>query len=114
VRDYDQELVTKTLSAPPQLRSFDPRTLSATQPSVTRAGVAHYMQGGEYERSGQTFADQGQAGNQYPFIYSRKECADCPETHMILAGHHRATSALLRGEQLHALHAEGGYGGPRR
>lgn len=114
---YDRFAVAKTLSEPPQPVEFDPRTLKANQPSVTYPGVQHYMSG-EYERTGRTYADQGQAGNRYPMVYTRPQdpdChgADCAEEHVLLGGHHRATASLLKGEQLRALHTRGGWG-PKR
>jgi hypothetical protein len=115
VKDYEPEAVTKALSAPPQLEAHDPRTLKASQPSVTRAGVAHYM-GPEYERNPEaTFADREQAGNRYPIVYHRKQAPGAStQERVILSGHHRATAALLKGEPLKAIRVEGGWGPPRR
>ena len=107
---YDKDLVHKALSNETATEQFDPRTLHATQPSVTRSGVQHYM-----DPSNQgLYADQHEAGNKHPVIYSRKDCADCPETNMILSGHHRATAALLQGRQLTGIRVQGGWGAPYR
>ena len=103
---YDKDLVHKTLANPVSTEQFDPRTLHATQPGVTRGGVAHYM-----DPSNQgLYANAHEAGNQHPVIYSRKDCVDCPETHMLLSGHHRATAALLQGRQLTGVRVQGGWG----
>jgi len=76
---------------------------------VTRSGVEHYMQG-DYERTGQTYADAHQAGNRFPVIYNRHNEATGTTESLILSGHHRATKALLRGEQLRSIVVSGGYG----
>jgi hypothetical protein len=114
VKDYEQEKVHAALRSPTQqTEHIDPRQLHSTQPNVTRAGVSYYM-GSEYQKTGKTFADPHDPGNRLPVVYSRKPCADCPETHMLLSGHHRATAALLQGEQLAHVRVRGGFGGPRR
>lgn len=109
---YDQEAVDKNLKNPPELRDVDPRTLQSTQPQVTRAGVRHYASG-EYEKSGTTFADQGNAGNRFPVVYARAREGSDVADHIILSGHHRAVAALINGRPLRARVVEGGWGPPR-
>ena len=100
-RGYDPNLVQAALKAPEQhMQAMDPRHLHATQPWVTRAGVEYY-QGSEYRETGRTFADMSEAGNRYPVVYR-----DTQGRNKLLSGHHRATAALLRGEQFHALLVE--------
>lgn len=102
---YDPDVVHSAVhEEPPQLVDIDPRTLSATQPMVTRAGVRHYS-GGDYDRTGETFADKDKPGNRYPVVYSRDD-----GTNILLSGHHRATAALLQGRPLRAINPSGGYG----
>jgi hypothetical protein len=71
---------------------------------VTRSGVEYYS-GQEYDRTGETFADNEKAGNRFPVVYSRND-----GTNIILSGHHRATAALLQGRPLRAINPSGGYG----
>lgn len=104
-KDYDAGAVKTALQGRKnaQLKAYDPRELSATQPSVVRGGVQHYLSGQEG-----TFADSGNAGNETPVVYEREG-----GTKMLLSGHHRAVKALLRGEQFHAIPVSGGWGEPR-
>lgn len=115
-RDYDAGLVQSELAKPIEgtkgLKEVDPRNLHATQPHVTRQGVSHYMEG-DYEKTGKTFADQHNRGNQFPVIYSREHPATGEIQNMILSGHHRAAAALVKGEPLLARHIHGPWGGPR-
>ena len=98
---YNREAVHAALRDPHQhIREVDPRFLHANQPEVTRAGVKHYM-GDEYRQTGRTFADQHMAGNRWPFVYTTRRGMN-----VILSGHHRATAALLNGDQLRAIHIE--------
>lgn len=98
-RGYDPERVNAAVANPSaHLRQMDPRDLHATQPWVTKEGVDYYM-GTAYKKTGRTFADQGNAGNRFPVIYT-----DTQGRNKLLSGHHRATAALLRGEQFKALH----------
>lgn len=100
-RGYDPNLVSAALKAPEQhMTELDPRHLHATQPWVTKAGVEYY-QGDTYRETGQTFADMADAGNRFPVVYR-----DTQGRNKVLSGHHRATAALLRGEQFHALLVE--------
>lgn len=97
-RGYDPDRVGAALKAPEQhMTDLDPRDLHASQPWVTRAGVDHYMTD-EYKQTGQTFADQDQPGNRNPIVWR-----DTQGRNKLLSGHHRATAALLRGEQFRAL-----------
>ena len=83
------------------LESFDPRELRSTQPWITSSAMRFYMKDEDKEK-GETAADQNNIGNKYPFVYKRSDGQN-----IILSGHHRATRALLRGEPLMALTAEG-------
>ena len=79
---------------PPTLTRVDPRLLWSTQPWVLRHHVAYYLTG-EWERTGRTSADQHTVANRYPLVV-----ADAAGRPAILAGHHRAASALLEGREL--------------
>jgi ribosomal protein S18 acetylase RimI-like enzyme len=103
VKDYDHDAVREMLKNPPELTPVDPRTLHATQPSITRHGVGHYLSGAEG-----TFADHGNPGNEHPVVYHREDGQS-----LLLSGHHRAAAALLRGEPLMARQIHGPWGGPR-
>lgn len=94
--DYDKTLVRNELSGPPHLEDVDPRILSATQGGLQRPALMHYM-GLDHRQTSEPYADKGNAGNKYPFVYKRED-----GTNMILSGHHRATAALLKGEPLRA------------
>ncbi|MCA1783593.1 MAG: hypothetical protein LC679_15895, partial [Intrasporangiaceae bacterium] len=78
-KPYDQGRVHHALSEP-EFRDVDPTQLHSTQPSITRQGVDYYM-GDEYEQTGTTFADQGDAGNRFPMVYGRDDGQN-----MILSG----------------------------
>lgn len=99
-QDFDPEVVNAAVREG-KTEPVDPRQLHASQPMLTRAGVAHYM------TSNEVYKDQHQAGNQRPVVYDRNG------TRVILSGHHRAAAALLRGEQFHAVVAKGDWGPPR-
>jgi hypothetical protein len=109
-RGYDPQVVQEVLRRAPVLHEVDPVTLHSTQPRITRAGVDYYL-GGQYERTGTTFADMHDAGNRYPVVYERDDGKN-----LLLSGHHRGTAALLKGEPLRARLARGSWGparGPR-
>jgi len=112
VKDYDQERVRHVLLNPQQhpMVHIDPADvrLRATQPSITRAGVQHYL-GDDYAKHGTTYADQHNAGNVHPVVYARED-----GQHLLLSGHHRAAAALLQGRQFPVRLVEGPWGGPRR
>ena len=82
--------------------------LRATQPSVTRAGVSHYMSD-DYRLKGSLYSDHHQLGNQTPMIYHREDGIS-----MLLSGHHRAVAALLGGHDLNAIHVHGPFGERQR
>lgn len=108
VQDYDGALVREALLNPPELQLIDPRGLRATQPSITRTGVDFYANDEAYRLTGQTHEFGDKLGNRYPFIYLREDGQA-----LILAGHHRATAALLKGEPLEAIVISGPWGPPR-
>ena len=98
---YDRDKVHAALSNPSaHMTEMDPRDLHANQGSVTREGVNYYM-GDQYRKTGQTFADMNQAGNRFPVVYSHASGVN-----RIISGHHRATAALLRGEQFRAINVK--------
>lgn len=109
VKDYDQELVTRTLLDPPELSFIDPRTLRATQPAITSSGVDFYYNDPSYRETGKTFETGENLGNRYPFIYQREDGQN-----LILSGHHRAATALAKGEALQAIIISGPWGPPRK
>jgi hypothetical protein len=115
-QDYDRQLVADTLRKPPTENEFhdlDPRNLRATQPSITRAGVSHYLSN-DYREGGPTYADQHDVGNQHPVVYRRAALdAGMPHQDILLSGHHRAAASLLHGDQFRARLIEGGWGPPR-
>lgn len=92
---YDQELVEHTVrkSRNEDIGDFDPRLLSANQPHILSAGVRHYL-----TNQPELYADKENVGNQLPFVYVKKGTGQG----IILAGHHRATAALLKGKPLRA------------
>jgi hypothetical protein len=100
-RLYQEHRVHAALANPSaHMREMDPRHLHANQPWVTHQGVSYYM-GERYHETGETFADMHVASNRWPIVYS-----DTRGRNIVLSGHHRATAALLRGEQFRALHIE--------
>lgn len=108
IQDYDKSLVKSVLQRKPELVDVDPRTIHATQPQVTRAGVSHYMQNSDWETGGQTFHDNESVGNHYPLVYDRED-----GQRLLLSGHHRATTALLNGKTFKARQVSGPWGPPR-
>jgi hypothetical protein len=109
---WSSEHVHAALSEDRQTSRIDPRELKSTQTWVTHEGVSHYM-GSEYERTGRTFSDAHDPGNARPVIYSRPRNPENPastQEHVILSGHHRATAALLKGEQLEHVSVKGPWG----
>jgi len=98
---YDKELVGHVLNqdnTPETVRDFDPRALHANQPSLVSPHFLHYFEGKEGLAS-----DKDQRGNAMPFVYIQKSTG----IHRILAGHHRAAAALVKGEPLRARFAIG-------
>lgn len=98
-RTFDPRLVDEALSNPEEhLRDVDPRTVHGSQPGLTRAGVAHYM-----ENPDTLYRDAHQAGNQHPVVFHD----ETKDREVLLSGHHRAGAALLRGEQFKAVRVSG-------
>lgn len=111
-QDYDRALVSDTVRKPPgpgDMHEFDPRSLRATQPSITRAGVAHYLEH-DYRHGGPTYADQDNVGNRVPVVYRRASLVGGESQDIILSGHHRAAASLLQGRQFRARLIEGPWG----
>lgn len=105
-KPFEQAAVTQGIrSGNTQL--VDPRVLLATQTGVTRPGVLFYLQD-QYPTRGDTYQGDRDPGNRLPLVYIR-DGRDA----MILAGHHRSTAALIRGDLLEAIVVEGGWGPPR-
>lgn len=94
---YDQSRVNEELQRPPQLADVDPRNLHATQGSVLRHHAQFYMDRPDYRATGATSGDAGNVGNQYPMVYH-----DRRGRNLLLSGHHRAVTALLKGQPLRA------------
>lgn len=104
--EYDADLVHAALDTKdPQIRLVDPTGLRSTQPSITRAGVAYYLDNPDYYLTGETYADGDVAMNKYPVIYRRFDGQD-----LILSGHHRAAAAALLGTPLRATVVDGPWG----
>jgi hypothetical protein len=101
---FDRDTVLAALRNPGPTGFIDPRLLHSTQPGLSRDGVDYYL-GDDYRLTGRTYADHDQAGNRVPLIYVRP--GPFGRQALILAGHHRAAAALLRGEPLEALIVEG-------
>lgn len=87
--------IAAVLARRPVLHEVDPRTLLATQGGLDRAGVLHYL-GSAFADIGLTYADHDSVGNADPVVYLRARDG----ARLILAGHHRASAALLRGRPL--------------
>jgi hypothetical protein len=103
LQDYDHEAVKKVLREKPVLEDVDPRILKSSQPSITRAGVSHYLSDGDHAKTGRTFADHGNVGNAHPVVYVHDN-----GDHVLLSGHHRAAAALFEGRPLRARIVRGG------
>ena len=99
--NYDKDLVRAELSKPVNLTATDPRQLHASQPGITRDGVDYYR-GANYQNTGETYADQDNAGNRFPVVYNKEDGRS-----ILLSGHHRATAALIQGKQFDARHISG-------
>jgi hypothetical protein len=101
---YDPTLVKDTIYRADikDIAEFDPRYLHGSQPSITSSGVLHYLEKGQ---SGPLNADADDIGNQFPFVYIHQGTGEM----RLVGGHHRATSALLKGEPLVARYAIGDY-----
>jgi hypothetical protein len=98
---FDQSKVSEELSRPTMnVREFDPRFFHGSQPSVTSPGVRHYLEKGA---GGPTYADPDNVGNNMPFVYVHRGTG----TMRLLGGHHRASSALIKGKPLVARYTVG-------
>jgi hypothetical protein len=98
---YDKSLVDEELSSPStHVFGFDPRKLHATQPWVTKEGTRHYLRHGT---SGPLYADKDNVGNYMPLVYVHRNTGQM----RLLSGHHRATAALIKGQELPARYVIG-------
>lgn len=97
---HDKAAVKEALENPGKhpLQPVDTRTLVATQPTITRAGVAHYLNG----ESG-LYADKDNAGNARPVVFHNTTT----NQNVLLTGHHRAAARMLKGEPLMAVVVNG-------
>lgn len=102
----DPRLVEAVLATPAVLTQVDPTSLSANQPWVVAEHVAYYL-GDRWSHTGRTSADQGDRGNRFPLVLP-----DHRGRPTIVAGHHRATAALLLGRPLLARVAPGTWDVP--
>jgi hypothetical protein len=105
---YDKGLVKDALQNPDKYRvapiNLDDANLRSTQPSVTRAGVQHYMSD-DYRTHGSLYAQKDNVGNQRPMIYHRDDGQS-----LLLSGHHRAVAGLLGDRPVDAIHVHGPWG----
>ncbi len=92
-------------------QDIEPRFLLGTQGGTTGAGMKYYLsEGNDYERAGQTYADQQQVGNRVPIIYQNEGVGN----RYVLSGHHRVSAAILRGRPVKGLLVIGGPQDVRR
>lgn len=92
---FDRPSLEAELAEPlPAIALLDPRTLWASQPYVTRAGVEYYL-GDHWFRTGETYADQHVPFNRLPVVERRADGND-----VLLGGHHRSCAALLTGQRV--------------
>lgn len=89
-------------SAP--MEEVDPRTLHASQPSLTSTGLEHYTRRGD---SDELFNKTSDSSNLHPIVYQVQR-PDTPDMNVLLSGHHRAATALVEGRPLQALTVRGG------
>lgn len=103
-RTANDELVYNAVTNPDRFetRAVDPRSLHATQPGLVRAATSHYMSG-DYERTGETYADQNNSGNRQPVVFHDLDSG----RNVLMSGHHRGAAHLLRGEQFNVLWVPG-------
>ena len=99
----DEERVQRVLASPAALAEVDPGTLAASQPWILSEHVAYYL-GDAWWRTGRTSADQWSPMNRFPLVLP-----DYLGRLTIVAGHHRAAAALLRGRPLLARVAPGSH-----
>lgn len=91
---FDRDAIGRLLRAPVELEEVDPRELWASQPWVLRRHAEHYLTQ-TWERTGRTSADAHVELNRFPVIF-----VDHRQRSVIIAGHHRATAALVEGRPL--------------
>ena len=104
-QDFDVSLIHQALADPNRkLEDVDPRTLSARQPSVTRAGVSHYLSP-QFAESGELYAKNDSALNDVPVVYERDN-----GDRVAINAHHRATAALIQGQPHRAVVVRGPWG----
>lgn len=105
---WDEDRVARSITHPDEFptEQVDPRRLHATQPSLLRAGVKHYAEGGD--NYGRDNGGDHRLGNDTPRVYRHENGED-----ILLTGHHRAAAAMVKGEPLSAKIVEGGWGKPR-
>lgn len=98
---FDHDTVAQVLASPAVLTQIDPGELAANQPWILAEHVAYYL-GDTWLLTGRTSADRGEPMNRFPLVLP-----DYLGRLTIVAGHHRAAAARLRGEQLLARVAPG-------
>lgn len=98
---FDREAIGRLLRASVDLEGVDPRELWASQPWVLRRHADHYLTQ-TWERTGRTSADAHVELNRFPVIF-----VDHRQRSVIIAGHHRATAALVEGRPLMVRRAAG-------
>lgn len=102
VRQLDPKVRGSWGSAP--MEEVDPRSLHASQPSLTSTGLEHYFGAKDFDQLHDTTRG---ASNLHPIVYHlerpRQEAMN-----VLLSGHHRAATALMRGNPLKALVVRGG------
>jgi hypothetical protein len=104
--NIDPALVNSVLSSPAVLVEVDPRSLHANQPWLLAEHVAYYLTD-TWWRTGRTARDQWAVMNRFPLVLP-----DHRNRLTIVAGHHRAAAAMLRGEPLMARVAPGSWDVP--
>ena len=77
------------------LTEVDPRTVKEViQPTVTEAGVRHYLE----DTTGALYDTRHQVSNQFPAIFEDLDTGN----RRMLTGHHRGVAALVKGEPIMA------------
>ena len=77
------------------LTEVNPRTVKEViQPTVTEAGVRHYLE----DTTGALYDTTHQVSNQFPAIFEDLDSG----TRRVLTGHHRSAAALIKGEPIMA------------
>ena len=99
----DPALVAGVLASPAVLAEVDPTTLNANQSWIVAEHVAYYLTD-QWHVTGRTSADQWEIMNRFPLVLP-----DYRGRPTIMAGHHRAAAAMLRGEPLVARVTPGSW-----